>query len=404
MLLGNLTPDARRIRWHPESPHKHPDLGHHVGMPRTDSEGDAELAETTNALLAFLDGVDATLDSHTQMLLMARIETTSVQAFERLLKPYTEDQHWSYATMIVDGVGRRAMAMPTRDIGPQTGQLFGFVEVHQLMVVWWLTAAWRAEQLVEASRMLSERSLVVPAAACARGLVETTAQLRADAVKVAEAWNRLKKSTDPARIAETSLSGCTELVQLLLELTIGGKFDDKVPDLQAAYGRLKRSNVLGAVEKLTGIYGVTWQEDYQWLCNVVHPSVGNYFAFSSPAFRHESGSHLHVWFAGGPIQAVSPTGEARRVGIIEAAISRSGTRSARALLVSLDDALQILDDVALTTRAAEIATFDYWRNIAVRDAQALCPCRSGHRAYRCDGHRFGQPGPMLHELPPDQQA
>lgn len=374
-------------------------------MAPTQSDGDAQLAEAANALLTFLDGVDATLDAHTQMMMMANVETPSAKEFGRRLEQFTDpDQHWSYATMILGDGGRRAIASPTTDIGPDTEQLFPFVEIHQLTVVWWLTAAWRARQLLEASEMLSQRSLLVPAAACARGLVETAAQFRADAVNIARAWDTLKQSTDPARVNETSLSGRLELRRMLYEATLGGKFDDKVPDLQAVYGRVKRANVLGAVGKLTGTYGVTWAEDYQWLCNVVHPSVGNFFTFSSPALRHESGTHLLVWFAGGPLKVVSSTGEERRVGIIEPAISRSGTRSARALLASLDDALRVLDDVALTTRAAEIATFDYWRNAAVRDTQAECPCRSGKRAYRCSDHRFGLAGPSLGDLSEDQPA
>lgn len=378
-------------------------MGHDLPMALNDSDSELQLVEATDALLAFLDGVDATLDTHTQMMRMARLETTSAKAFEQWLGLFTDpSEHWSYATMTVDDGSRRAIAMPTTNIGPETSQLFAFVEIHQAMVVWWLTAAWRSRQLIEASRMLSKQQLMVPAAACARGLVETTAQFRADAIKIANAWSTLKGSTDPARVGETSFSGRTELLQVLHEATVGGKFDDKVPDLRSAYGRVNRANVLGAVDKLTKTYGATWQEDYQWLCNVVHPSVGNYFAFSSPAFRHDSGTHLHVSFAGAPLEVVSPAGEVHRVGIIETAITRSGARSARALLASTDDALRVLDDVALTTRAAEISTFDYWRNITVRDNQALCPCRSGKRAYRCSGHEFGQLGPALHDVPGDQ--
>lgn len=139
--------------------------------------------------------------------------------------------------------------------------------------------------------------------------------------------------------------------------------------------------------------------DYQWLCNVVHPSVGNYFAFSSPAFIHDSQTHMKVWFSGTPLETLATTGgERRRVGLIETALSRAGARAAQVVLATADDTLRVLDDVALTTKAPRIATYEYWRNTTVIDAQGHCPCRSGKRGYRCDQHVFGQFGPELDPL------
>ena len=127
------------------------------------------------------------------------------------------------------------------------------------------------EELLLTADWALVQDLVVPAAACARGLVETAAQLHADAVKVAAGWDTLKRATTD----DEEGAGFNERIALLgvlTEATMGGKFDDNAPELQETYGRIKRSNVLTAVEKLSRAFGSTWQEDYQWLCNVVHPS------------------------------------------------------------------------------------------------------------------------------------
>jgi hypothetical protein len=201
-------------------------------MVPDEKDGNKRLAEAVNGLVSFLDGVDATRDTHTQMTMVANLETSSAQAFARRIEQFAEpDEHWSLATIIVGDGSRRGIAAPTTDIGPDTEQFFAFVEVHQLMVAWWLTTAWRTRELVDAWRLLAQGNLLIPAAACSRSLVETAAQFRADAIKIGSAWHKVKESTDPARVNETSLAGRLNLREVLYEVVLGGKFDDKVPDL-----------------------------------------------------------------------------------------------------------------------------------------------------------------------------
>lgn len=362
-------------------------------------EDDGSTKVTTRSdLLKFYDEVGAGLDAHTQMARMRPIDTPSLAAFASWLRPFTDDgENWSYLTYRKADGSLQAISMPTTDIGPATKLLFPFLEVHQTMSVWWLTAAWRSRQLLLTADWTLAQDLIVPAAACARGLVETAAQLHADAVKVAEAWNALKlaASDEEGAAFQERLS----LLKILTDATMGAKFDDKAPGLHETYGRIKRSNVLTAVDKLSRAYGPTWQEDYQWLCNVVHPSVGNYLSFASPFMGHESGTHFVGWFSGGTLALVS--GEvSKRQEDVSRAIRRAIDRSAAVLLAAGDDALRVLDDMALSTRAAEISTFDYWRAIRVRDKQAHCPCRSGQRAYRCR-HVLGEPGPRVRPVSGD---
>ena len=50
-----------------------------------------------------------------------------------------------------------------------------FIEAHSRLVAWWLINAWRSKQLSEATWLLADSLQTIPAAACARALVETAA-------------------------------------------------------------------------------------------------------------------------------------------------------------------------------------------------------------------------------------
>jgi hypothetical protein len=73
----------------------------------------------------------------------------------------------------------------------------------------------------------------------------------------------------------------------------GAKFDDKAPDL--ARWPFQRPSVLKQIEKLARTTDYQLQEDYQWLCNAVHPSVGGMLSFTAPLLAHEKKTHaFHV--------------------------------------------------------------------------------------------------------------
>ena len=238
-----------------------------------DSQPKTRLSVTTD-LLEFLDSVGGTPDAFTQMLRLVPLNTTSAQKFANWLEPQTAGEHWSIITMRGQTSGRlQAFACPTRPVGLETMFLFPFIEVHSVLVAWWLTAAWRTRQLTEAATVLSERFQTVAAASCVRALVETAAQLWVDARKVADAWREIKLEGSPTTDRD-AYRRRTYLMAVLNEVLLGSKFDEKVPGLKATYGRVQRGNVLTSIEKLAKVVGPQFQEDYQWLCNTVHPSLG----------------------------------------------------------------------------------------------------------------------------------
>jgi hypothetical protein len=56
----------------------------------------------------------------------------------------------------------------------------------------------------------------------------------------------------------------------------------------------------------------------------------------------------------------------QREATIEEALARSSTFAVDVLRQTLDDALRIIDDLALTTHAPGMASFTYWRQISQR--------------------------------------
>jgi hypothetical protein len=167
--------------------------------------------------------------------------------------------------------------------------------------------AWRTRQLARAGRELAEAQQVVASAACVQPLVETAAASWADAKKVGEAWQEMKLAGGLACNPD-AFNQRNGMIQLLNQVTLGSKVDDRAPELKEAWGRVQRSNVLGQVEKLGRAAGGSLQNDYQWLCNtgtrspsVVHSGNrngaggGHRSAHPSPRARRSSPTCRRFW-------------------------------------------------------------------------------------------------------------
>jgi hypothetical protein len=88
-----------------------------------------------------------------------------------------------YRLAVVDNI-------PTKKISKIILALY--VEVHSRLVSWWLTNAWRSEQLARATWQLADSEQIIPAAACARSLIETAAAFWVDTRNVSELWRSIK--------------------------------------------------------------------------------------------------------------------------------------------------------------------------------------------------------------------
>jgi hypothetical protein len=245
--------------------------------------------------------------------------------------------------------------------------------------------------LARATWKLGDSDQIVSAAACARSLLETAAAFGVDARKLSEAWRAVKADT-----AENGpkLKHWQDLTVQIWLMMWGAKFDDKVPDLARAYKLLPRTNVLGLIEKLQRATDDTVQRDYQWLSNAAHPSIGGMLAFAAPMMRHDTGTHAFQFVAPLATRIESSRGIIYTEKTIDAAIARSATLAVIVLLETLDVALRIVDDVALTTGAPAMASFTYWRMVSQEARNALCPCRSGRKAKHCR-HKWAEEPPRV---------
>jgi hypothetical protein len=297
-----------------------------------------------------------------------------------------------------------------------------FVEVHSRLTVWWLVNAWRSKQLANATWQLADAVQFIPAAACARSLIETAASVWTDARKLSEVWAGVK--ADCAAHGR-DVAHHDNLMIEINKMLWGSKFDDRVPDLQKTYSKLQRTNVLTQIDKLGRVTDYPLLKDYQWLCNAVHPSLGGMLAFAAPIMGHETKTHAFQWVCEAPTSfrtvrlsrdkhymladtasflkdkdvkdAVKEASDSEfRETTIQDALARVAILAVEVLEKSLDDALKVIDDIGLTTKAPSMASFEYWRNLQPSHANASCPCRSGRKAKHCL-HRWTDPAPTVIE-------
>jgi hypothetical protein len=214
-----------------------------------------------------------------------------------------------------------------------------------------------------------------------------------DARKLRDAWDDLKRGGPPLT-DQNVFSKREQMMAVLNEVLLGSKFDDRAPDEKILWGRVKRSNVLGQVDKLAKAVGKEFQADYQWLCNTVHPSLGNTFAFSAPPMVHETRTHMITWFAGRSIHIQSADGAVKAERTVQTATARASTTALKVLTNTLDAALRVADDVGLTTGAPALSRDSYWRNVRLPERNDPCPCRSGRKGKRCR-HVWGDMAPGI---------
>ena len=317
------------------------------------------------------------------------------RSIEELRTATLDDGIWCFLSGRSDAE-RRLWAWPVADrVAPKDTRkilLALYVEVHSRLISWWLTQAWRSEQLARATWKLGDTEQIVPAVVCARSLLETAAAFWVDCRKLSALWRAIKVETANQG---PKLAHWNDLTVQIWQMMWGGKFDNRVPDLPKMSEKLARTNVLGLIEKLQRATSGTLQRDYQWLCNAAHPSIGNMLSFAAPMMAHSTGMNAFQWVA--PFGMHIQRGEKRHAEVtIPEAIARSAILAVNVLLETLDVALRIIDDVALTTGAPKRASFKYWRMVSQTSRSAPCPCRSGKKAKYCH-HGWADEPPQVVE-------
>lgn len=341
-------------------------------------------------LVTFLDSLGVTNTTHTVALKLRSIPITSPDTFvDWLQSAVNEEDHWGYV-IGQSPSGSFALAARLADDAPDSLiTRMPFLDVHTWLVAWWLMTSWRARELAAAGRSLVNEGSNIAACACVRALVETAASFVADTRKMSDAWNVVKSAGSMDVNATADVSEFSKLSGIVAEIVFGSKFV-RAESFKQTLGAVQRTNVLGHLEKLGKAVGGPLVEDYELLCNTVHPSIGNTLVYGSVWLAHETGTHAEVWLSGKPLELTSLDGSVAEnpMRLVQPAIARTATVALEVLATELDACLRMIDDVALTTKAPMLSRRPYWRNLRVDDPQGFCPCRSGRSSQDCS-HTWG---------------
>lgn len=264
-----------------------------------------------------------------------------------------------------------------------------YPELHSRLVAWWLTHAWRSIDLLEDGEVALNHWRVSTAAVLARAALEQSACLVSEASKIATAWSTAKATTHHG--SKRVFDVRTQLRPHLQRATFGTRTADSSGGLQA-------TNVLtyiqGLARKTSCNDVLRW---YDWLSDAAHPAFGARIGYASLPFVHDSKAVTRRHYARSPMLLMTPNEST----LLDSTIARY---AAEALMLSNDatgavllQALAVVDDVGLTTGAAQLTTTRYWRALDKGRGTQPCPCGCGpsHQSR----HRWGTGAPQV-QVPP----
>lgn len=353
-------------------------------------------------LMSFLDALGVTKDVENWLIRLIPLGIESPQELQDEVRRHTEgDGDWATA-VYVDELGQTgspyfAVAMPlAKEADPQFLSYFPYVEVHSAVIAWWLMTAWRVRQLAEACLDLVNADALIPAAACSRSLLETAASFHSDACKFERTWLKIKRSGTPDTLDHYRITAP------IREALFGAKFDEKTPALQARFP-VKRTSTYTDIERIDRLGFEGLLDDYAWLCNTVHPSLGNYRTFTAKPLPGATLPSYTATFMSGNSRPPSWASEIVMDETVPRAIDRATSLALRIMTYNLDAVLRLADDLALTTKAPPLSRLAYW-GIAKppADQSESCPCRSGRTWAECEkkSHRWGaaeSPAPPIYK-------
>jgi len=263
---------------------------------------------------------------------------------------------------------------------------FLWLGVHTHLAAWWLLAAWRIADLVNGTRLVTDNGLTVPAASCARALLETSASIRLDVEKIADRWKECRVH-HPSLEEPLPSKEYKDLNDYVMKTLYGGKWEEARPTLLSLLAEpMDRPSIKTSIDRLAKVEPET-TELYEVLCNVVHPSVMGHLTYLTEVIDDRPGER-RTRFQRDASTVPKPDGGRHPMPDYNARAVRLALRVATA---ALDAALHTIDDIALTTGAPDYSRTPYWRCIQTTGLgrNDACPCRSGLKVKNC-AHTWGE--------------
>jgi hypothetical protein len=224
-------------------------------------------------------------------------------------------------------------------------------------------------ELGNGGRVLYEKSEYLSAACIARAVLETSAALSYDVKHLDAIWAECRTA---APIRGYPVPPTINILRSFVRNTMfAGRWKTDSP-IGVSFERV---NILTAIEHL-GRAEPRTARVYDWLCNVVHPSVGS-------TMLYQADVEIESW-----AMVLHHARERYSIGPVQSAITQAMSIALATATASVDRAVELLDDIALTTRCTALPGQPYWRRHALPPTNGICPCRSG-LPYGVCAHEWG---------------
>ena len=226
-------------------------------------------SEMTSAVLVPFVGADRSeIDRRLDALRIASVDDPDDWVFAK-----GSAGKWAIATNLVGGV-----ALSDRLVH------LSLFDLHPRMLAWYLTALWRADELQAELVDGIAAWRVVAAAAMARSLLEGSLAFVAESNEMAKTWAAMK-ANGPPEIREARLFS-QRLGALLTQAQYGTRIGEQ---------GVRRPQMMKLIERGARIASLELEplkEQYNWLCDAVHPSFGFqtvYTSRSAPSHERRTG-------------------------------------------------------------------------------------------------------------------
>jgi hypothetical protein len=339
----------------------------------------AERARALADLSGRVAGLDAlTADAGTIDVLLMPLTSRASRDLQEQARRTAEA--WVFAGA-ADGTPVLAVDEPSEAGMRDPAAAVTYPELHMRLVSWWLAHAWRSIDLLEDTIENLQRWRVTSGAVTARAVIEEAGSLAEEARKLAAGWTAAKAA--PADPLNRPRAVREALAPVLLHAALGSR-------MKTSHEKLQATNVLTLVQKLAKATADDRFTDwYDWLSDAAHPAFGARIAFASPPMAHPSRAVAIRSYARSPM-SLEGNGERRLLEpTIAFAIADATIAAGKVINDVLQQALNIVDDVGLTTEAATLTLRAYWRNFTPVRGKRPCPCGRGPSS-AC-GHRWGEP-------------
>jgi len=287
----------------------------------------------------------------------------------------------NYRPVIRPSIKSRRMPL---QVEPELAPLL--FDYHSILTGQILLRGWRVQQLIEGLTSALASWNITIAAASARGLMETACAWFIESKEIADKW---KSSTRVStQNLETLLAARGELAKSVAQVFAG----TRLPGLLKVDKSFERKNVLTFIKKTANtLEYAALIEQYEELCDAVHPSFGSTEMFWAEAGINEEAQQVRVLLSR---TAAGQPGDKRTQPIVPGSgliftIISSATWACERLLSDLQQFEIFCRDVCLTCRIHTLKELDYWAVVSPTGLYEPCACGSGKTTRFCI-HEFGR--------------